>query len=63
MLQYLLLYGSTGPSQRREVQWSHLLQATVAQFQKPEEEILAILEALGTFTIDPARDAIWFSAG
>jgi CRP-like cAMP-binding protein len=63
MLQYLLLYGSTGPSQRREVQWSHLLQATVAQFQKPEEEIIAILEALGSFTIDPARDAIWFSAG
>jgi len=63
MLQYLVLYGYTGSSQRREVQWSHLLQATVAQFQKPEEEIRAILEALGTFTIDPSRDAIWFSAG
>jgi CRP-like cAMP-binding protein len=63
ILQYLVLYGHTGPSQRREVQWSHLLQATVAQFQKPEEEIRAILEGLGTFTIDPARDVIWFSAG
>jgi CRP-like cAMP-binding protein len=63
ILQYLVLYGHTGPSQRREVQWSHLLQATVAQFQKPEDEIRAILEGLGTFTIDPARDVIWFSAG
>jgi hypothetical protein len=35
----------------------------MAQFQKPEDEIRAILEATGTFTIDPARDAIWFSAG
>jgi serine/threonine-protein kinase len=63
ILQYLTLYGHTGPSQRREVQWSHLLQATVAQFQKPEDEVRAIVDALGTFTVDPARDAIWFSAG
>jgi eukaryotic-like serine/threonine-protein kinase len=63
ILQYLTLYGHTGPSQRREVQWSHLLQATVAQFQKPEEEVRAIVEALGTFTVDTSRDVIWFSAG
>lgn len=62
ILQYLVLYGHTGPSQRREVQWSHLLKATMAQFQKPEDEVRAIVEATGTFTIDPARDVIWFSA-
>ncbi len=63
ILQYLVLYGHTGPSQRREVQWSHLLRATMAQFQKPEDEIRAILDAVGTFTIDASRDVIWFSAG
>jgi serine/threonine protein kinase len=63
ILQYLVLYGHTGPSQRREVQWSHLLRATMAQFQKPEDEVRAILDAVGTFTIDKTRDVIWFSAG
>jgi serine/threonine protein kinase len=63
ILQYLVLYGHTGPSQRREVQWSHLLLATQAQFQKPADEIIAILDAVGSFTIDQSRDVIWFSAG
>ena len=61
MLQYLVMYGHTGPSQRREVQWSPLLQATMAQFQKPAEEVRTILDNLGTFTIDDGRDVIFFS--
>ena len=63
VLQYLVMYGHTGPSQRREVQWSHLLQATMAQFQKPADEVRTILDGLGTFTIDDARDVIFFSSG
>lgn len=62
VLQYLVMYGHTGPSGRREVQWSPLLAATQSQFQKPAEEVRTILATLGTFTIDDARDAIWFSA-
>jgi CRP-like cAMP-binding protein len=61
--QYLALYGRTGPSTRREVQWSHVLQATVAKFQKTEHEIRAILATLDTFTVDEGRDAVWCSAG
>ena len=41
----------------------YLLRATMAQFQKPEDEVRAILDAVGTFTIDKTRDVIWFSAG
>lgn len=63
VLQYLVLYGHTGPSQRREVQWTHLLQATQAQFQKPADEVRALLDASGTFTVDEARDTVWYSAG
>ena len=61
VLQYLVMYGHTGPSQRREVQWSPLLQATMAQFQKPADEVRTILDNLGTFTIDDGRDVIFFS--
>lgn len=63
VLQYLVLYGHTGPSGRREVQWSHLAQTAMAQFQKPEAEMRALLTQDGQFAIDAARDAIWFSAG
>jgi eukaryotic-like serine/threonine-protein kinase len=63
LLQYIAIYGRTGPSQRREVQWSHVLAATVAKFQKTEDEVRTILEALATFTIDEERDAVWCSAG
>lgn len=63
VLQYLVMYGHTGPSQRREVQWSHLLQTTMAQFQKPADEVRTILDGLGTFTIDEQRDVIFFTGG
>jgi serine/threonine-protein kinase len=62
VLQYLVLYGHTGPSGRREVQWAHLLQACIHQFQKPENELRAILTEGKQFTIDDARNSIWFSA-
>jgi serine/threonine protein kinase len=63
VLQYLVLYGSTGPSSRREVQASALLQAAVAQFGKPEAELRHILQQTGSFTIDDGRDVLFFSAG
>lgn len=63
ILQYLVLYGHTGPSGRREVQWSHLLAAAMHQFQKPEVELRAILLEHKAFTIDDTRNALWFSAG
>ena len=63
ILQYLVLYGHTGPSGRREVQWSHLLQAAMHQFQKPENELRLILLEHKAFTIDDTRNTIWFSAG
>lgn len=62
VLQYLVLYGHTGPSGRREVQWSHLLQACISQFQKPENELRAVLTDGKQFTIDDSRNSIWFSA-
>jgi CRP-like cAMP-binding protein len=61
VLQYLYLYGHTGPSGRREVAWSHMRQAAMAQFQRPEAEIRALLHA-GNFAIDEVRDAMWFAA-
>jgi serine/threonine-protein kinase len=61
LLQYLYLYGSTGPSGRREVAWSHLRQAAMAQFQRPEPEIRALFAA-GQFHIADDRDAVWFAA-
>ncbi len=62
VLQYLVLYGHTGPSGRREVQWSHMLQACMHQFQKPESELRSILLDGKQFTIDEARNSVWFSA-
>jgi CRP-like cAMP-binding protein len=62
VLQYLVMYGHTGPSQRREVQWSHLLAVTQSHFQKPADEVRTIIEASGSFSIDDARDVIFFSA-
>lgn len=62
VLQYLVMYGHTGPSQRREVQWSHLLAVTQSHFQKPADEVRTIIESAGSFTIDDARDVIFFSA-
>ncbi len=62
VLQYLVLYGHTGPSGRREVQWSHLLQAAMHQFQKPESELRVILLENRQFTIDDHRNSMWFSA-
>jgi CRP-like cAMP-binding protein len=61
LLQYLYLYGSTGPSGRREVAWSHLRQAAMAQFQRPEADIRTLLAA-GQFRVDDDRDAVWFAA-
>jgi CRP-like cAMP-binding protein len=61
LLQYLYLYGSTGPSGRREVAWSHLRQAAMAQFQRPEADIRTLLAA-GQFQVDDDRDAVWFAA-
>jgi len=61
VLQYLYLYGHTGPSGRREVAWSHLKQAAMAQFQRSEAGVRAALAA-GQFAIDDARDAVWFAA-
>jgi serine/threonine protein kinase len=61
VLQYLYLYGHTGPSGRREVAWSHLLLAATAQFQRPEAELRSALAA-GQFAIDEQRDALWFAA-
>jgi eukaryotic-like serine/threonine-protein kinase len=63
VLQYLVLYGHTGPSTRREVQCSAMIQAAVAEFQKPDAELLAILKGAGSFTVDESRDVLYFSAG
>jgi serine/threonine-protein kinase len=61
VLQYLYLYGHTGPSGRREVAWTHMRQAAMAQFQRPESDIRTVLAA-GNFAIDDQRDALWFAA-
>jgi serine/threonine-protein kinase len=61
VLQYLYLYGHTGPSGRREVAWTHMRQAAMAQFQRPEADIRTVLAA-GNFAIDETRDALWFAA-
>ncbi len=59
-LQYLYLYGHTGPSGRREVAWSLVSQAAVAHFHRAGADLQAALTQ-ASFCIDEARDALWFS--
>jgi eukaryotic-like serine/threonine-protein kinase len=61
VLQYLVMYGHTGPSGRREVEWSHLETACVAQFQRPAAEVRFVLLATKAFVIDEARNRVWFT--
>jgi hypothetical protein len=62
-LQYLLLYGRSGPEGQREVGWTHLLTATMAQFKKSEEEVRIGVAELKSFKFDTTRDTIWFAPG
>jgi serine/threonine-protein kinase len=63
LLQYLLLYGRSGPEGQREVGWTHLLTATMAQFKKSEEEVRIGVAELKSFKFDTTRDTIWFAPG
>lgn len=63
VLQYFVLYGHTGPSGRREVEWSHLSASAMHHFQNQESELRAVLLEHKTFTIDEQRNFVWFSAG
>jgi eukaryotic-like serine/threonine-protein kinase len=63
VMQYFILYASTGPKGRREVSHSHLLASAVQQFVRPQDEVAAILASTKAFTVDAERDRLWFSAG
>jgi eukaryotic-like serine/threonine-protein kinase len=61
VLQYLVMYGHTGPSGRREVSWSHLQGACVAQFQRTPADVEFVLRSTTAFEFDTSRDRVWFS--
>jgi eukaryotic-like serine/threonine-protein kinase len=60
VLQHILLRGAEGDSGQREASYSQLITALRGQFDEAEAELRRIIDSTKSFTILPARDAIFF---
>jgi eukaryotic-like serine/threonine-protein kinase len=60
ILKYMNFSGTTS-GERREAKWSTICEVLSSYFRKPEKDVAAMVERLGTFVVDPLRDVISIS--